>query len=94
MGGTQYWNDTRHPNADVTGNVEVRIARGLSLSASASYNFVRSQRFLSASDASDAEVLLQLRQLRTAYQYSGRLGLSYTFGSVYNSVVNPRLWGG
>jgi hypothetical protein len=93
VGGTQYWNDTRNPNVDITGNVEVRIARGLSLSASASYNFVRSQRFLSASDASDAEVLLQLRQLRTAYQYSGRLGLSYTFGSVYNNVVNPRLWG-
>jgi len=32
--------------------------------------------------------------LRTSYEYWGGFGLSYTFGSVYNNVVNPRFGGG
>ena len=37
-----------------------------------------------------SEVLLQLRELKTSYRYDISVGLSYTFGSIYNNVVNPR----
>ena len=90
VSGTQYWNDAKNPNVDVYGSANVRLVRGLSLNVFGSYAFVRSQRYLPAAGASRDDLLLQLRQLRTSYQYWGGFGFSYTFGSVYNNVVNPR----
>ena len=94
VSGTQYWNDAPHPNLNIYGSMSVRLVRGLSLNTYGSYSFVRSQRYLSAEGATPDEVLLQLRQLRTSYRYFGSIGFSYTFGSVYNNVVNPRFGGG
>jgi hypothetical protein len=36
------------------------------------------------------EVLLRQTQLATGYRARAYAGLSYTFGSVFNNVVNPR----
>jgi len=36
------------------------------------------------------EVLLRLRALRGGYDVSFSAGLSFTFGSLFNNVVNPR----
>jgi hypothetical protein len=94
LSGTQFWNDARNPNVDLYGSMEVRIVRGLSANFYGGYSFVRSQRFLPALSETPEDVLLQLRQLRTSYEYWGGFGLSYTFGSVYNNVVNPRFGGG
>lgn len=90
VSGTQYWNDFANPNVDLYGSLSVRLFRGLSANVFGEYSFVRSQRYLSAAGYREIDVLLQLRQLRTSYQYWGGFGLSYTFGSVYNNVVNPR----
>ncbi len=38
-------------------------------------------------------MLLRIRQLETNYRYFGSVGLRYTFGSIYNNVVNPRFGG-
>jgi hypothetical protein len=35
-------------------------------------------------------VLLNRRQQATTYRISGDIGISYTFGSIYNNIVNPR----
>lgn len=94
VSGTQYWNDASHPNASVYGSANIRIVRGLSFNVYGGYSFIRSQRFLSAANATQEDILLQLRQLRTSYEYWGGLGLSYTFGATYNNVVNPRFGGG
>ena len=45
-------------------------------------------------DATVEEILLSRRQLQTDYTYSTSVSLSYTFGSIFNNVVNPRLGGG
>ena len=90
VSGTQYWNDVRNPNVDIWASTEIRIVRGLSANFWGGYSFVRSQRYLSAADATQEEVLLQLRQMRTSYEYYMGFGFSYRFGSVYNNVVNPR----
>jgi hypothetical protein len=36
------------------------------------------------------EVLLRLQELDTNYSYLLGVGVSYSFGSIFNSVVNPR----
>ncbi|HEX2457685.1 MAG TPA: hypothetical protein VHI99_28565 [Vicinamibacterales bacterium] len=30
------------------------------------------------------------RELATSYQYDISFGISYSFGSIYNNIVNPR----
>jgi len=92
--GTQYWNDARNPNLDLSVSVDAQLVRGLSLSVWGGYSFVRSQRFLPALSATPEDVLLQLRQMRTSYRYYGGVGLRYAFGSIYNNVVNPRFRNG
>ena len=72
-------------------SLSLRVARGLQLSYSFSYARVRDQLSLAKAAASDAEILLRLRQLATSYTYGGNLSLSYTFGSLFNNVVNPRM---
>ena len=36
------------------------------------------------------ELLLQQQQLQSGYNYFFNVGLSYSFGSIYNTIVNPR----
>ena len=72
-------------------SLSLRVARGLQLSYGLSYSRVRDQLSLAKVAASDADILLQLRQLATSYTYGGYLSLSYTFGSLFNNVVNPRM---
>ena len=44
--------------------------------------------------ATTEEVLLRQRQLATGYQYFVNFGVSYSFGSILNNIVNPRFGGG
>ena len=41
----------------------------------------------------DEEILLQRRQVSTSYSYFAGVGITYTFGSIFNNVVNPRFEG-
>jgi hypothetical protein len=36
------------------------------------------------------DILLQIRQLETQYDYYTSVGISYKFGSIYSNIVNPR----
>jgi hypothetical protein len=45
---------------------------------------------LKKGDISEAERLLQLRELATKYRLEGGIEITYIFGSIYNNVVNPR----
>jgi hypothetical protein len=78
----------------VSGELELRVTRGLSFDVEARYSRVRDQLSLARGDASDDEILLELRQLQTDYTFDLRFGLSYTFGSIFSSVVNPRFRSG
>lgn len=69
---------------------DFRIFRGLSLNLSGRYAFINDQLAIPAGDISDAEQLLNLRQQATSYSYGGSVGIEYSFGSIYNNVVNPR----
>jgi hypothetical protein len=72
---------------------DVRIFKGLSLNLYLSASRVRDQLYLPKGGATDEEVLVRRRQLATSYSYYGGLGLSYTFGSIFNNIVNTRFDG-
>jgi hypothetical protein len=91
--GSNYLHDFGLHRFDFSGGVNVRVVRGLSLNASARASRIRDQLYLAAGDADPEDVLLQRRQLGTGYRYSGSMGLSFTFGSIFDDVVNPRFTG-
>jgi len=78
-------------NLSFNGRANFRISRGLSLELRGEAAKVNDQLYLPRGDATDDEVLTRQRALATSYRYSGSVGLSFTFGSIYNTIVNPRL---
>ena len=72
------------------GDINVRLARGLSLSIEGTTSRIRDQLSIPRRGVTPEEVLLRLRQLRSGYDYNLRIGLTYTFGSIFNTIVNPR----
>ena len=75
---------------EVDGSLDLRIIRGLELRVGGRASLIRDQLSIVKRDATPEEVLLERRALLTNYRYSAFVGLSYTFGSIFNSVVNPR----
>jgi len=71
-------------------DVNVRLARGLSLSIEGSTSRIRDQLSIPRRGVTPEEVLLRLRRLRSGYEYDLQIGLTYTFGSIFNTIVNPR----
>jgi hypothetical protein len=86
----QYLHDFSKYRLEVGGEVSLRLARGLELELDGSASRVRDQISLPRRDATPEEVLLRLRELQSGYEVSFSIGLSYTFGSIFNNIVNPR----
>ena len=76
------------------GDLEFRVFRGLSLSILGSASRIRDQIFLPASGQTPEEILVRRRQQETDFQLSLSVGVTITFGSIYNTVVNSRFAGG
>jgi len=94
VGGSQYLEDTSKYRLNTYFNVELRVAKGTSLRLNGSASSIRDQLSLPRESATDEEILVRQRQLATSYSYYVSIGVSYTFGSIYNTVVNPRFGGG
>jgi hypothetical protein len=54
---------------------------------------VRDQLYLAKGKLTDEQILLRRRKLASKYSYFAGIGLSYSFGSIFNNVVNPRFEG-
>lgn len=87
---SQFLHDLEKSRLEVDGEASVRLARGLSVQAQVNASRIRDQLSLPARGATPEEVLLRLRRLQSGYEYRFRVGLTYTFGSIFSSVVNPR----
>lgn len=88
---TQFLHDAHTYNVSFNGRAQVRLTRGLALELRGDAAKVNDQLYLRRGVASDDEVLTRQRALATAYRIGGSVGLSFTFGSLYNTIVNPRL---
>jgi len=76
---------------EVSTDIEYRIVRGLSFDVYAGVSRIRDRSDLPEGGATAGEVLVARRQLETDLSFRGGIQLRYTFGSIYNSVVNSRL---
>jgi hypothetical protein len=88
--GSSYLHDRSFNRLTLNGNVSLRLGRGVSLNLSGNYQSINDQLGLPRGDASLEDILLERRRLATSYRTSGSVGLSYTFGSIFTNVVNPR----
>jgi hypothetical protein len=87
---SQYLHDGSKNRIDANGRVEVRLFRGFTFNVGGGVSRIRDQIYLPAGKATPEEILVLRRQLATGYRYTLNWGVSYTFGSIYNNVVNPR----
>jgi hypothetical protein len=80
-------------NLGIGGSINVRLARGFSVNVGGSVSRIQDRINVALDPASVEDVLLQRKQLQTNYSYFTHVGLNYTFGSIFNNVVNPRIGG-
>ena len=86
-----YLHDFSKNSVEFGSNVDVKLTEGLSLQFRFNAERIQDQLSLPAGDPSNEDVLLSRRERATTYEFGGAIGLSYTFGSIYNNVVNTRL---
>lgn len=91
ISASQYLHDLEKYRLSLNGRLSWRIFKGFSVDLFTRYDYVQDQISLPKGDASLEDVLLSQRQLATTYGVSASIGLSYSFGSVFNNVVNTRL---
>lgn len=68
----------------------LRLLEGLAITLTGEAAMVRDLINLRGRTITDRELLLDTAQLPTRYTTVLELGISYTFGSVHNTIVNPR----
>jgi hypothetical protein len=89
----QYLSDPSKYSLGVEGFTRIRLFKGFSVNFFGEFSRTRDQIYLPRGQASTEEILLRQRQLLTGYQYFADFGFSYTFGSIFNNIVNPRFGG-
>ena len=92
--GSNYLNDFSKNNLQLECSINIRIVKGLSFSVRGGVARVQDQISLVKGELSEADILLQLQELASNYRIDGSLGITYTFGSIFNNVVNPRFGNG
>jgi hypothetical protein len=90
LGYSNYFHDWSKNNLSLNGFIDLRIAKGLSVNFGGGASLIHDQLGLVKGGATTEEVLLRRKELATQFQYFTMFGFSYTFGSIYNNVVNPR----
>lgn len=89
--GMNYLDNFAQHRFTMDSRLNLRLVEGLSLNLWGSGSIIRDQISLAKADVDQSTALLQGQQLPTAFSYWTSIGVSYTFGSIFNSVVNPRL---
>ena len=89
--GTQFFNDGTKKRFSLRSNLDIRVFEGLAVRFSGNVSLIREQYSLAAGNTSVEDLLLQQRRIASDYETNFSIGLSYTFGSIYNSIINTRL---
>jgi hypothetical protein len=91
--GAAYLDDFTKKHLVFFNALDLRLFKGFSFFSFGQVSLLRDQLYLPRGNLSDEERLLRRRQLETSYSYSVQVGFSYSFGSIFNNIVNPRFGG-
>jgi hypothetical protein len=78
-------------SVQLEGEFTVRLSSAWAIDLEVRFESIHDQIYLPRGDASIDEILLKRRQLATTYDLIATFGLSFTFGSIYNNVINRRM---
>ncbi len=87
---SHYLHDITKNRLDIHAELSLKILKGFSYNVYGGYALIHDQIALPKGTASEADILLRQQELQTEYSYWASMGISYTFGSIYNYIVNPR----
>lgn len=90
---SQYLGEPGRNKLSFFGSLDISLFKGFGLFVNGDLSRIRDQVNLPAGEATPEEILLQQRELATDFRFSVSAGFSYTFGSIYSNVVNPRFGG-
>jgi hypothetical protein len=85
-----YLHDFQRHALTFTTNADLRLGRGFSLNINGTAARVRDQIYLPLAGNTEEEILLQRQALQTGFRITTNIGVRYTFGSIYNTIVNQR----
>jgi hypothetical protein len=91
--GAAYIDDFTKRHLIFFNSLDLKLFKGFSFFSFGQLSLLRDQLYLPRGDLSDQDRLLRQRQLATSYTYFVNLGFSYSFGSIFNNIVNPRFGG-
>ena len=91
--GAAYLDDFSKRHIVFFNSLDLKLFKGFSFFMFGELSFLRDQLYLPRGNLSNQDRLLRQRQLATSYTYFVNLGLSYSFGSIFNNIVNPRFGG-
>jgi len=91
LSARHFFQDFSKNSVRFNNNVNVRLFKGLSARFNMDFEFINDQLSLPRGEVSLEDLLLAQRQLATNYEFSFSVGLNYTFGSIYNNIINTRL---
>jgi hypothetical protein len=90
IGSFHYFHPQKYYRINVSPGVSLNIAKGLNISLGGNFSIVNDQYFLRKDEVSSDAILLGQAQLKSDFSYFFYTGISYSFGSIYNNVVNVR----
>lgn len=90
VAGTNYLNRSGINNININSTINWRVSRGLFLQFGGGINLTQGQLNIAKKGATPDQILLQQQQLASAFTYYFNFGIKFTFGSIFNSIVNPR----
>lgn len=90
ISGSFYIQDFSKNNFEWVNIFDFRLFKGFSINALTVVNLIHNQIYLKKGELTVEEVLLKRTQLETRYSYFISIGFSYSFGSKYQNIVNPR----
>ena len=90
MEGRHYFHDFSKNRLTLDSEISVRLTKQLSVYSEIEYQLIHDQMYLPKGNASLEDVLLRRRKMATDYEIRIEFGIQFTFGSIYNNVVNER----
>ena len=86
----QYLTDLSKNRLILYDTLNLRVFKGFSVRFSGDLERVHDQIYLPKGSATLEEILVRRSQLATSYYYYLSVGVSYSFGSIHNNIVNTR----
>lgn len=90
LSASNYFHDFTKNRVTLFGGLSLHLIKGFSMSVSGHGSWIHDRISLAKRDLTPEEIILEIRQQATQYDYYMSIGLTYTFGSLYSNIVNPR----